>query len=168
VDVSERRAGTPADPASRRDLEAFRAGVVADELTLAVAADEILGVVGPNGAGKTSVFGLISGDLAPDSGRIELDGADIGRLDPARRCRLGIGRTYQVPRPFERMTVFENVLVAARSARRDSPRPPTVRPASSGSCSASGSRSHAPWQHGRASSSSTRSPRASRIPRSTS
>jgi branched-chain amino acid transport system ATP-binding protein len=89
--------------------------VVADELTLTVARDEMVGVVGPNGAGKTSVFGLISGDLAPDSGRIELDGAEVGRLDTARRCRLGIGRTYQVPRPFEQMTVFENVLVAARS-----------------------------------------------------
>jgi len=88
---------------------------VADGLSLAVAPDETLGMVGPNGAGKTSVFGLISGDLAADSGRVLFSGRDVTRLDAAARCRLGIGRTYQVPRPFEQMTVFENVLVGANS-----------------------------------------------------
>jgi branched-chain amino acid transport system ATP-binding protein len=70
--------------------------------------------VGPNGAGKTSLFGLISGDLSPGSGQVTFGGRTITRLDSATRCRLGIGRTYQVPRPFADMTVFENVLVAAQ------------------------------------------------------
>jgi branched-chain amino acid transport system ATP-binding protein len=88
--------------------------VVADELSLAVAPGDILGIVGPNGAGKTSLFGLISGDLTPSSGEIRFAGQVITRLDAAARCRLGIGRTYQVPRPFVDMTVFENVLVAVQ------------------------------------------------------
>jgi branched-chain amino acid transport system ATP-binding protein len=88
--------------------------VVADKLTFAVGHDEILGIVGPNGAGKTSLFGLISGELALDAGEIRFAGAPITRLDAAARCRLGIGRTFQVPRPFGGLTVFENVLVAAQ------------------------------------------------------
>src|SRR5262249_56785160 len=75
---------------------------------------DTVGIVGPNGAGKTSLFGLISGDLSPGSGQVKFAGRTITRLDPAARCRLGIGRTYQVPRPFADMTVFENVLVAAQ------------------------------------------------------
>ena len=70
--------------------------------------------MGPNGAGKTSLFGLISGDLTPSAGQVSFAGRNITRLDSAARCRLGIGRTYQVPRPFTDMTVFENVLVAAQ------------------------------------------------------
>ncbi|MHB1496936.1 MAG: ABC transporter ATP-binding protein [Acidimicrobiales bacterium] len=87
---------------------------VAESLSLEVAETELLGVVGPNGAGKTSLFSIISGDLEPDEGRVVFAGQVINRLGSASRCRLGIGRTYQVPRPFERMTVFENVLVAAQ------------------------------------------------------
>jgi branched-chain amino acid transport system ATP-binding protein len=70
--------------------------------------------VGPNGAGKTSLFGLISGDLSPGSGEIRFAGRSVTRMDAGARCRLGIGRTYQVPRPFGDMTVFENLLVAAQ------------------------------------------------------
>ena len=88
---------------------------VADDLCLAVAGDEMVGVVGPNGAGKTSLFSIISGDLAPDRGRVVFRGHPVNALDAAARCRLGIGRTYQVPRPFEQMTVFENVLLAAHA-----------------------------------------------------
>ncbi len=88
---------------------------VADELSLEVRADELIGVVGPNGAGKSSLFSIISGDLAPDRGRVLFRGRMVNHLDAASRCRLGIGRTYQVPRPFEQMTVFENVLVAAQA-----------------------------------------------------
>ena len=88
---------------------------VSDDLSLVIGRDEMVGVVGPNGAGKTSVFGIISGDLRPDSGRVLFDGEEVTTLDAAARCRLGIGRTYQVPRPFEQMTVFENVLLAAQA-----------------------------------------------------
>src|SRR5215468_1300467 len=88
--------------------------VIAEDLSLTVESGETVGIVGPNGAGKTSLFGLISGDLAPGAGEIRFAGKTVTRLDPAARCRLGIGRTYQVPRPFADMTVFENVLVAAQ------------------------------------------------------
>jgi branched-chain amino acid transport system ATP-binding protein len=88
--------------------------VIAEDLSFAVGAGETVGIVGPNGAGKTSLFGLISGDLAPAAGQIRFDGRNITRRDPAARSRLGIGRTYQVPRPFADMTVFENVLVAVQ------------------------------------------------------
>jgi branched-chain amino acid transport system ATP-binding protein len=88
--------------------------LIAEDLSLSVGAGDTVGIVGPNGAGKTSLFGLISGDLSPDAGRIWIDGRAVTKLDAAARCRLGVGRTYQVPRPFTDMTVFENVLVAAQ------------------------------------------------------
>jgi len=88
--------------------------VIAEDLSFSVGAGDTVGIVGPNGAGKTSLFGLISGDLAPGSGQVTFGGRTITRLDSAARCRLGIGRTYQVPRPFVDMTAFENVLVAAQ------------------------------------------------------
>src|SRR5215469_11098861 len=94
--------------------KSFGRVVVADNLSLAVGPADLVGIVGPNGAGKTSLFGLISGDLAPSSGEIYFDGGQITRLNPAVRCRLGIGRTFQVPKPFGGMTVFENVLVAVQ------------------------------------------------------
>jgi branched-chain amino acid transport system ATP-binding protein len=97
--------------------------VIADELSLSIRPGDIVGIVGPNGAGKTSLFGLISGDLTPDSGRVWLAGETVTRLDAAARCRRGIGRTYQVPRPFGDMTVFENVLVAAQQGARLRQRP---------------------------------------------
>jgi len=88
--------------------------VIAEDLSLAVGAGDTVGIVGPNGAGKTSLFGLISGDLAPNAGTVRFAGRTVTKLDAAGRCRLGIGRTYQVPRPFGDMTVFENLLVAAQ------------------------------------------------------
>lgn len=86
--------------------------LVAEDLSLSVDAGEAVGIVGPNGAGKSTLFAMISGDLAPNSGRIIFAGRDLTRLDAGARCRLGIGRTYQIPRPFEDMSVFENLLVA--------------------------------------------------------
>src|SRR3982750_695461 len=72
-----------------------------------------LGVLGPNGAGKTTLFNLVTGQLRPDAGRIEFRGEDIGELPPHRRCRMGMGRAYQIPKPFGAMTVFENLVTAA-------------------------------------------------------
>jgi branched-chain amino acid transport system ATP-binding protein len=97
-----------------RVTKRFGRVVIAEDLSLAVGAGDTVGIVGPNGAGKTSLFGIISGDLAPDAGQVRFAGKTITRLDASGRCRLGIGRTYQVPRPFPDMTVFENVLVAAQ------------------------------------------------------
>jgi branched-chain amino acid transport system ATP-binding protein len=88
--------------------------VIAEDLSFAVGPGDVVGIVGPNGAGKTSLFGLISGDLAPGGGEVRFSGRRVTGLDAAARCRLGIGRTYQVPRPFTDMTAFENVLVAAQ------------------------------------------------------
>ena len=84
-----------------------------DSLTFEVREGEILGVMGPNGAGKTTVFNLLTGVYKPDEGDILYQGKDITRDSPAKRCRRGIGRTYQIPRPFDKLTVFENLLVGA-------------------------------------------------------
>src|SRR5579863_1742142 len=83
---------------------------VVDGLDLSVGRHEALGIIGPNGAGKTTMFNLISGDVKPDDGRVIYDGRNITGLPPYRRCRLGIGRSYQIPHPFAKMTVFENML----------------------------------------------------------
>jgi branched-chain amino acid transport system ATP-binding protein len=72
---------------------------------------EIIGIIGPNGAGKTSFFNLLSGMFIPDSGTVMFDGRDITHTDPATRARMGVGRTFQVVRPFKGMTVAENVMV---------------------------------------------------------
>jgi branched-chain amino acid transport system ATP-binding protein len=85
---------------------------VIDGLELAVERGEILGILGPNGAGKSTLFNLIAGVLPPSAGTILYEGRDITRLRVWDRCRAGIGRTYQIPKPFRHMTVFENVLVA--------------------------------------------------------
>jgi len=87
--------------------------VVVDNLSFEVREGEILGLMGPNGAGKTTVFNLLTGILKPESGTITFGGGDITWLSPSKRCRLGMGRTYQIPRPFGKMTLFENLLVAA-------------------------------------------------------
>ncbi|MFN3494506.1 MAG: ABC transporter ATP-binding protein [Hydrogenophaga sp.] len=75
---------------------------------------EALGVVGPNGAGKTTLFGVLAGTLPASSGSVRFDGQNIDAWNAARRCRAGIARTHQVPRPFLGLSVFENTLVAAQ------------------------------------------------------
>ena len=91
----------------------FGAVVVADGIDLALAEGEALGIIGPNGAGKTTLFGIATGTVAPNSGRVLFAGEDITHLPPDRRCRKGLARSFQVPQPFSGMTVFENVVVAA-------------------------------------------------------
>src|SRR4030081_3411571 len=86
---------------------------VTDAISLAVHAGETLGILGPNGAGKTTLFNLISGDVRCDQGSVHYDGRDVTALKPPQRCRLGTGRSYQVPQPFGHMTVFENLVTAA-------------------------------------------------------
>jgi branched-chain amino acid transport system ATP-binding protein len=90
---------------------------VVDDLSVSLIEGEALGVVGPNGAGKTSMLNLLTGIIHPDSGRVIFAGQDISRYSPDKRCHVGIGRTYQIPRPFEGMTVFENVLVGGTYGR---------------------------------------------------
>ena len=82
-------------------------------LDLAVAPGEMLGLIGPNGAGKTTVFNLLSGFLTADAGDVRFNGRSIVGLAPHAICRLGLARTFQIVRPFPRMTVLENVRVGA-------------------------------------------------------
>ncbi len=86
---------------------------VTDDVSLSVSEGEVLGILGPNGAGKTTLFNLISGDVKTDAGNVEFDGRRINALAPYERCRIGIGRSYQVPQPFGAMSVFENLVTAA-------------------------------------------------------
>ena len=91
----------------------FGAVVVAHDIDLALSEGEALGIIGPNGAGKSTLFGIASGAVQPDAGRVMLEGSDVTRLPPERRCRLGLGRSFQIPQPFHGMSVFENLVVAA-------------------------------------------------------
>jgi branched-chain amino acid transport system ATP-binding protein len=84
-----------------------------NDLSFNVRQGEILGMMGPNGAGKTTVFNLITGVHPPTAGKVTYQGKDVTHFSASHRCRLGIGRTYQIPRPFENMTVLENLLVGA-------------------------------------------------------
>ena len=102
--------------------KSFGSIIVADDLDLHVASGEAVGIIGPNGAGKTTLFNLIAGGLSPTGGRIRFDGHDLLSQPPQRRCRAGIGRTHQIPQPFEKLTVFENLLVGAVYGRRKSER----------------------------------------------
>jgi branched-chain amino acid transport system ATP-binding protein len=91
----------------------FGALVVLDGVDFAVGAGDAVGIVGPNGAGKTTLLNVLSGALRPSGGRVLFRGQDVTRAGVARRCRLGIGRAHQVPRPFGDLTVFENVYVGS-------------------------------------------------------
>jgi ABC-type branched-subunit amino acid transport system ATPase component/ABC-type branched-subunit amino acid transport system permease subunit len=84
------------------------------EVSFAVRQGEILGVIGPNGAGKTTLFNLLNGFVRPDAGRVLLNGRDVTGLAPNRLCRSGVGRTFQVVRPFARMSVADNVMSGAQ------------------------------------------------------
>jgi len=93
--------------------KSFGALKVADAVTFDLSEGEALGIIGPNGAGKSTMFNLIAGNLVADTGTIRFSGNDITRTPPMARCTAGIGRTFQIPQPFEKLTVFENLLVAA-------------------------------------------------------
>jgi branched-chain amino acid transport system ATP-binding protein len=88
---------------------------VLDDVDLAVADGEFHGIIGPNGAGKTTLFNLLSGLLRPSAGSIELAGRDITGLTPARRARLGLGRTFQTSMLFDALPPAENVRLAAQA-----------------------------------------------------
>jgi branched-chain amino acid transport system ATP-binding protein len=92
--------------------KSFGALKVADAITFDVREGEALGIIGPNGAGKSTLFNLITGNIAADSGSVCFLGTDVTRQTAMQRCHNGIGRSFQIPRPFGKMTVFENLLVA--------------------------------------------------------
>ena len=97
-----------------RDIaKRFGTLIVIESLSFHVGEGEALGIVGPNGAGKTTLLNLVAGDTRPDAGAVVFDGRDVTSMAAHARCRAGIGRTSQIPRPFEGLTTFENVLVGS-------------------------------------------------------
>lgn len=92
--------------------KSFGALKVADGISFEVPEGQALGIIGPNGAGKSTLFNLITGNIAPDSGTVRFLGKDVTRSSAMDRCIGGIGRSFQIPQPFGKMTVFENLLVA--------------------------------------------------------
>jgi branched-chain amino acid transport system ATP-binding protein len=82
-------------------------------VSLTATSAEILGIIGPNGAGKTTLFNVISGFLVPEGGRIVLDGRDVTGLAPHRICVLGLTRTFQLVKPFSRLSVLDNIMIGA-------------------------------------------------------
>ena len=99
--------------------KAFGGLKAVQEVSFAVEQGMILGIIGPNGAGKTTLFNLLNGFLKIDTGRVRFEGRDLVRLKPNRVCRQGIGRTFQVVRVFQRMSVLQNVIVGAYVAEPD-------------------------------------------------
>jgi len=96
----------------------FGALAVLNSVDFSVKAGDAVGIVGPNGAGKTTLLSVLAGSHTASAGTIVFQGDEVTGLDAAQRCRLGIARTHQIPRPFSGMTVFENVLAAATHGKR--------------------------------------------------
>ncbi len=97
----------------------FRGLRAVERASLQVKAGEIVALIGPNGAGKTTLFNLVAGVFAPTHGRIVFDGRDIGGLRPDQACAAGIGRTFQIVKPFADMSVIENAMVGGFRGTRD-------------------------------------------------
>ena len=114
--MSPARPGDGAPPALvARDLVKRFGGVAAvDGVSIEVPRGRIFGLIGPNGAGKTTMFDLLAGEQRPTSGRIALNGVAIERAPPQARLAHGLGRTFQIPRPFPGMTLVENVMLGAQ------------------------------------------------------
>lgn len=100
--------------------KSFGALTVTDGVTVDIPEGQALGIIGPNGAGKSTLFNLITGNLRADAGTIHFQGRDVTRVSAMERCLTGIGRSFQIPQPFEKLTVFENLLVAATHGRNQS------------------------------------------------
>lgn len=97
--------------------KSFGALKVTDGVSLSVPKGQALGIIGPNGAGKSTLFNLVTGNILPDEGTITLLGQDVTRRPAMDRVRMGVGRSFQIPQPFEGLTVFENLLTAAAYGR---------------------------------------------------
>jgi len=93
--------------------------IAVSQVSLEIAPGQFVGIVGPNGSGKTTLFNVISGVFYPEEGRVLFEDRDITRLPPYKRAPLGIGRTFQIPRPFGSATVLENIAIGAMFGRRD-------------------------------------------------
>jgi branched-chain amino acid transport system ATP-binding protein len=91
----------------------FGGFLAVNQVSFEVKAGEILGLIGPNGSGKSTTFNLIAGMLRPTSGSIMFNGKELGGLPAHRICHLGVGRTFQIPRPFRKLSILENATLAA-------------------------------------------------------
>ena len=91
----------------------FGGFLAVNQISFEIKVGEILGLIGPNGSGKSTTFNLIAGMLRPTSGSIRFTGKEIGGLPAHRICQLGVGRTFQIPRPFRKLSLVENVTLAA-------------------------------------------------------
>ncbi len=98
--------------------KAFGGVRAVDGVGFSLAPGELLALIGPNGAGKSTTFNMVGGQLAPDAGRIQLDGQDIAGLPPRAIWRRGVGRTFQIAETFASLTVLQNVQMALLSADR--------------------------------------------------
>jgi branched-chain amino acid transport system ATP-binding protein len=103
----------------QRVSKRFRGLVAVDSVSFDVGPGELFAIIGPNGAGKTTLFNMVAGVIAPDEGSISFAGEPIGGLPPDAICRRGIGRTFQIVRPFPALTVEDNVVVGALLHSRD-------------------------------------------------
>jgi branched-chain amino acid transport system ATP-binding protein len=99
--------------------KSFGGFLAVNRVSFAVRPGEILGLIGPNGSGKSTTFNLISGTLKPDHGAILFEGNDIAGKQAHEVCRLGLARTFQIPRPFRRLSLLENVTLAAYYGGRE-------------------------------------------------
>jgi branched-chain amino acid transport system ATP-binding protein len=97
--------------------KSFGALTVTDDASFDVLQGQALGIIGPNGAGKSTLFNLITGNVRADQGSIHFEGRDVTKVSAMERCLTGIGRSFQIPQPFEKLTVYENLLVAATHGR---------------------------------------------------
>ncbi|WP_183758963.1 ABC transporter ATP-binding protein [Rhizobium sp. BK181] len=100
---------------ARELMKSFQGNVAVGGMSLRLGEGEMVGLIGPNGAGKTTLFNLIAGSLKPTSGEIWIGGREVSQESPERRIGRGVGRTFQIPKPFLEMTVLENVLVGAQA-----------------------------------------------------
>ena len=96
----------------------FGGFVAVNRVSFSLEKGEILGLIGPNGSGKSTTFNMIAGMLKPSGGSVKLEGREIGGLAPIEICHRGIGRTFQIPRPFRQLTILENVVTAAFFGQR--------------------------------------------------
>ena len=101
--------------------KAFGGFTAVDRVSFDLAEGEILGLIGPNGSGKSTTFNLIAGELAPTAGSIEFRGRDVTGTHASKVARLGIARTYQIPRPFRKLSLLENVALAAYYGQAEQP-----------------------------------------------